>query len=108
MSSAVQFVDDPEKGCYEALIGDHIVGVMVYKRLGRRVVVRHTVVEPEYRGQGLGAQLVRAFLDDVRDRDDTLTNYCSFVVDFIACHPEYQGIVNIDRPGVTSPRGVAR
>jgi predicted GNAT family acetyltransferase len=66
------------------------------------------VIEPKFRGRGLGVQLVRSVLDDLRNRADTLTNYCSFVAGFIADNPEYRSIVGVDRPGVTAPRGITK
>jgi len=100
----MQITDNDSKDCYEGVIDDKIVGVVIYKRIGGRVVIRHTVIELEFRGKGLGAQLVRAVLDDLRKRGDKLTNYCGFVADFIADNPEYQSVVDADHPGVTAPR----
>jgi predicted GNAT family acetyltransferase len=100
----MEVTDNDGTDCYEGRIDDQVVGVVVYKRIGGRVVIRHTVIEPEFRGKGLGAQLVRAVLDDLCERGDKLTNYCGFVADFIADNPEYQSIVDADRPGVTAPR----
>jgi uncharacterized protein len=100
----MQIRNHDDKNCYEGRIDDKVVGVVVYKRIGGRVVIRHTVIEPEFRGSGLGTQLVRTVLDDLRDRGDKLTNYCGFVADFIAEHPEYHSVVDPERPGVTPPR----
>jgi uncharacterized protein len=102
--SIIEVVDNDGKGCYEGRIDNRVIGVVVYKRIGARVVIRHTVIEPQFRGKGLGAQLVRAVLDDLRERGDKLTNYCGFVADFIADNPEYQSIVDADRPGMAAPR----
>jgi hypothetical protein len=99
----MQISNNDGKNCYEGVIEDQVVGVVVYKRIGGRVVIRHTVIEPEFRGKGLGAQLVRMVLDDLRERGDKLTNYCGFVADFIADNPEYQSLVDAERPGVTAP-----
>jgi predicted GNAT family acetyltransferase len=104
VSSVMQITNNDSNNCYEGVIDDQVVGVVVYKRIGGRVVIRHTVIEPEFRGKGLGAQLVRTVLDDLRKRGDKLTNYCGFVADFIADNPEYQSVVDADRPGLTAPR----
>jgi predicted GNAT family acetyltransferase len=100
----MQITNNDGKNCYEGVIDDQVVGVVVYKRIGDRVVIGHTAIEPEFRGKGLGAQLVRTVLDDLRERGDKLTNYCGFVADFIADNPEYQSVVDADHPGVTAPR----
>lgn len=104
MSSIMHIANNDSRNCYEGVIDDEVVGVVVYKRVGGRVVIRHTVIEPQFRGKGLGAQLVRTVLDDLRERGAKLTNYCGFVADFIADNPEYQCVVDAERPGVTAPR----
>ncbi|MGY4649716.1 GNAT family N-acetyltransferase [Mycobacterium sp. URHB0021] len=103
MTSIMQIVNNKGKGCYEGRIGDKVVGVVVYKRIGGRVVIRHTLIEPEYRGSGLGNELVRKVLDDLAEHGDKVANYCGFGAKFIADNPEYQRVVDSDRPSVTAP-----
>jgi predicted GNAT family acetyltransferase len=100
----MQITKNNDNSSYEGIIEDQVVGVILYKRIGGRVVIRHTVIEPQFRGRGLGAQLVRSVLDDLRKQGDKVTNYCGFVADFIVENPEYQSVVDADRPGVTGPR----
>ena len=40
----------------EAVIDDQVVGMVVYKRDGNRLVIRHTMVEPGLRGDGVGTK----------------------------------------------------
>ena len=96
--------DNRNDSCYEAIVDDQVVGMVVYKRDGNRLVIRHTMVEPGLRGDGVGTNMVRAVLDDVRERGEKLTNYCGFVADFLSDHADYQDLVDTDRPGVTLPR----
>jgi len=91
--------DNAEAQCYDALIGDQVVGTIVYERSGRRLVFSHTIVEPEFRGRGIGTVLVTKALDDVRAKDMTLTNYCEFVAAFIAAHPDYADLIDAEHPG---------
>jgi predicted GNAT family acetyltransferase len=91
--------DNTESQSYDALIGDQVVGAIVYERSGRRLVFSHTIVEPEFRRRGIGTMLVTKALDDVRARDMTLTNYCEFVADFIAAHPGYADLIDAEHPG---------
>ena len=39
--------DNAESQCYDALIGDEVVGTIVYEQAGPRIVFMHTIVEPE-------------------------------------------------------------
>ena len=68
--------DNAESRTYDALIGDQVVGTIVYERSGSRLVFRHTIVEPAFRGRGIGTALVTKALDDVRAKGRTLTVYC--------------------------------
>ncbi|WP_432845286.1 GNAT family N-acetyltransferase [Amycolatopsis sp. CA-161197] len=90
-----------ENGSYEAVVDGQVVGMIVYHtpRGDQRVTLSHTIVEPEYRGRGIATRLVKYALDDLLARDLKLTNYCTFVADYIADHPEYKGLVDGRFPG---------
>lgn len=49
--------------CFAALDGDVVAGAILVGYDGRRAYIYHTAVRPEYRGQGLGGQLVEAALE---------------------------------------------
>jgi predicted GNAT family acetyltransferase len=96
--------DNRESLCYDALVGGEVVGTIVYERAGSRLVFRHTIVEPEFRGRGIATTLARTALDDVRAQGLTLTNYCGFVAEVIAAHPEYADLIDPGHPGLPRPR----
>jgi len=91
--------DNAESQTFDALIGDQVVGTIVYERSGSRLVFRHTIVEPAFRGRGIGTILVTRALDDVRARGMTLSVYCEFVANFIAAHPGYADLIDAEHPG---------
>ena len=93
-----------DAGSYDAVIDEHVVGMVVYERKGDRVVVRHTIVEPGHRGQGIATTLVRATLDDLAANGLSLTNYCGFITGFIAVHPEYAHLLDEQHPGMADSR----
>lgn len=53
----------------------------------------HTVIDPEFRDQGLSKPLIQAALDDTRAAGDKVRPLCSAVAGFIEKHPEYQDLV---------------
>jgi predicted GNAT family acetyltransferase len=53
----------------------------------------HTEIEPAFDGRGLGGQLARAALDDVRRRGVRAVARCPFIAGYIERHPEYQDLV---------------
>jgi predicted GNAT family acetyltransferase len=96
--------DNAESLCYDALVGDEVIGTLVYQRSGPRIVFLHTIVEPEFRGRGVGSTLVREALDDVRAKGLTLSNYCGFVAEFVTAHPGYADLIDAEHPGLARPR----
>lgn len=86
---------------YEAVIDGEVVGMIVYHipRGDQRVTLSHTIVKPEYRGRGVATRLVKYTLDELRARDQKLTNYCTFVADYIADHPSYKELIDGRFPG---------
>ena len=57
------------------------------------MVFPHTVIEPSMRNRGLGAELVRGALDDVRARSGTVVAQCWYVAEFIDQHTEYADLL---------------
>jgi uncharacterized protein len=101
MNASITVRDNTESRSYDAVLGDRVVGLIPYERRGNRAIFQHTVVEPEFRGQGIATTLVRAALDDLMANGNSLTNYCGFITDFIARHPDYARVLdtgNPDRP----------
>ncbi|HEY8526313.1 MAG TPA: GNAT family N-acetyltransferase [Acidimicrobiales bacterium] len=84
---------NPERSRYELVVDGQVVGVADYQRRDGAWVFPHTEIARERRGQGLGAELVRGALDDVRRAGGTVVPRCWYVADFIAAHPEYQDLL---------------
>ena len=51
---------------YELVLDGRVVGVADYREIGDHLVFPHTEIERPLRGQGLGDQLIKGALDDVR------------------------------------------
>jgi uncharacterized protein len=85
--------DAPQDGRYEIRDGDRLLGVAAYERRGGEVVFTHTEVDGDEEHSGLGSTLVRAALDDVRGKGETVVPRCSFVRGWIERHPEYRDLV---------------
>jgi uncharacterized protein len=85
--------DNPEETRYEIVIDDDVAGFVVYRRMGEAVALVHTEVEPALEGEGVGSELVRATLDDLRTRGERIRPVCPFVSAYIDRHPEYRDLV---------------
>ena len=89
----IQIADNPAASRYEARLGDQVAAYSEYILRPGRLVFTHTIVEPELEGRGIGSQLVREELDDVRRRGLKVTPLCPFVRAYIRRHPEYHDLV---------------
>ena len=101
MNPEMNVLKNGDTGSYEAVVDGEVVGMVVYytPRGDQRVTLSHTVVEPEYRGRGIASRLVKHALDDIRAHDQKVSNYCPFVANYIADHPEYKDLVDSRFPG---------
>ncbi len=86
---ATEVRDNPQRNRYELVVDGEVVGVADYDGEGDVLVFPHTEIEPARRGSGLGAELVRGALDDVRRRGRRVVPSCWYVAQFIDEHPEY-------------------
>jgi predicted GNAT family acetyltransferase len=80
---------------YEAHLGEErvLAGLLDY-RLGREfIVLVHTEVLEGFEGQGIGSQLVRAVLEDLREREIAVVPKCPFVVAWLQKHPEQHDVL---------------
>ena len=85
--------DNPEQRRYEASIGSTVAGFTDYHVQPGLVTVLHTEIDPAFEGRGLGSELVRRMLDDIRRRDARVLAVCPFVQAFLRRHPEYADLV---------------
>lgn len=86
-------IDNPEASRYEISVDGTRAGFARYRLAPDVVTFTHTEIDPGVEHRGLGTQLVREALDDVRARGLAARPVCPFVVDFIARNPEYADLV---------------
>jgi predicted GNAT family acetyltransferase len=83
-----------ERSRYELVEDGVVVGVADYSRRDGTWVFPHTEIVPTHRGRGLGAELVRGALDDVREAGGKVVPRCWYVAEFIDAHPDYRDMVS--------------
>ena len=75
---------------YEIHVDGKLAGFLEYRDVSGVLAFVHTEVDDAYAGQGLGGELARFALDDVKARDVKISPLCSFVAKYIDKHPEYR------------------
>jgi predicted GNAT family acetyltransferase len=56
------------------------------------IILDHTFVSPELRGQNIGAQLVKRVVDYARENDKKIVPQCWFAADEFKAHKEYEDV----------------
>ncbi len=83
-----------DRGYYTLDLHGETVAMATFQDLGDgTTVVPHTEVLSSRRGQGIGALLVGAVLDDLRSRQQHVVPRCWYVAQFIDEHPDYLDLV---------------
>ncbi len=94
-SDVVVVRDDPDNKRYVVEVDGELAGFADYRIRGDRQSFVHTEVFPEFGGRGLGSQLARGALDDVRSLGRVIAPHCPFIAAYIKRHPEYNEFVDL-------------
>lgn len=78
---------------FELFVDGEAGGHADYRERDGAVVVLHSEVDPRLRGRGLGDELARRTLDQLRERGVKVVPACPFFARFVDRHPEYQDLV---------------
>ncbi len=84
-----EVVDVPEQQRYEIREGGELLGFAAYQKADRLIVFTHTEIEPKSEGKGVGGDLVRGALDDVRRQGLPVLPVCPFVQAWMGRHADY-------------------
>lgn len=84
--------DNPSLNRYE-ISADGKTAFSEYKLSGGTITFMHTEVPPEFRGKGIGSQLVRGELEAARARRLKVIARCPFVSRYIQEHAEFQDLL---------------
>jgi predicted GNAT family acetyltransferase len=87
---------DDERRYVLLLDGEH-AGELVFRDRGGGVLAfLHTEVDPAKQQRGLGSALVRAALEDARERGLRIVAVCPFVEAYVRNHSEYADLAVAD------------
>ena len=89
-----------EKKRYEVLLNGEVVGFAEFRRIGDAIMLPHTEVNEGHEGEGLGSQLAKFALDDVKASGKLVIPMCPFIAAYIRRHPEYVDLIHPQQRGV--------
>ena len=87
-----EVVDNRAHHRYELTVDGH-VATTYYKIADDVITFIHTEVPPELGGRGIGSQLVKGALDQVRAEGLKVVAQCPFVTAYIDKHPDYADLL---------------
>jgi uncharacterized protein len=90
-------VDNTGAGRFELRVGDDVAGFAEYQHTGDALAFTHTVVEPQYEGQGIGSALARGALEAAREQGLSVLPHCPFIRGWIQKHPDHVELVPSER-----------
>ena len=86
-------VHNPAESRYEIHVDGTVAGFTQYRPTPGVIDFVHTEIDDAYEGQGLGGQLARGALDDVRANGHKVIATCPFIKGWIAKHDDYQDLL---------------
>jgi hypothetical protein len=81
---------------YDVELNGTPAGLIRFTRDDDVITMVHTEIDPQFEGQGVGGELVKRALDDVRARGERVIPLCPFVSAYIDNHAEYADLVSDD------------
>jgi uncharacterized protein len=82
-----------EEQRYDVTVEGERAGLIAFRVSDGVVTMLHTEVDDAVEGHGVGSELVKGALDDVRERGEKVNPVCPFVAAYIRRHPEYGDLV---------------
>ena len=93
--NGLQVVDNEPASRFEVR-ADGEVAELIYRRVGKRLVLVHTGVPDALGGRGIGGQLVQAAVDEAAASGMTIVPLCPYARAWLERHPDQAGLVSID------------
>lgn len=91
--SDLEVVDDPARRRFELLVDGETGGLAEYRVRDGLVIITHSEVDTRFRGRGLGDELARRTLDQLRARGATVVPACPFFAHYVTQHHDWDDIL---------------
>ncbi|MFV0280308.1 MAG: GNAT family N-acetyltransferase [Rhodoblastus sp.] len=84
-----EVVDNAARNRFELAV-DGEIAILEYRITGDTIAFTHTETPEAMQGQGIASRLVHDALTNAKARGLKIAPRCSFVVDYVARHPEFK------------------
>ena len=85
---------DGKNGVFELMDEQNkAVGELTFILKEEQMIINHTGVNPDLRGQGLSEKLVLEAVDYARKNKLKIIPFCSYVSVYVGKHPEVQDVI---------------
>ncbi len=88
-----RIVHDPRARRFKLIINGIEASHVIYKVQENTIIIISTYTQPQYRGRGLAAHLMRAILSFAKERGLNIKPVCNYAVRFFKKHPEYKHLI---------------
>ena len=85
--------NNQSKNQFEATLDGKTALIRYRKEADGTLDLFHTEVPDEFEGKGVGSQLVKDALEQIKADDLKINPSCPFIAAYIKRHPEYQDLV---------------
>lgn len=93
MEKRYQLIHNAAQNRYEFRL-DGGIAYVEYEPAGNGIYrLTHTIVPPEFEGQGIGRELVESTLEALREQGVRIIPQCTFIVRYIQRHPEWESLL---------------
>ncbi|WP_309573250.1 GNAT family N-acetyltransferase [Deinococcus sp.] len=100
MTQTATVSDNEARHRYEITVDGHVAGYAEYQDVAGARMMPHTEITEGHEGEGLGSQLVKFALDDIRAKGLQVVPMCPFVASYMREHREYTDLVQPGQRGV--------
>lgn len=93
MTEDYELINNESKHQYEFHLEGYTPKIEYIINNNSEIFLTHTEVHPALGGRGIGTQLVKKVLEDIKNKELKLVPLCPFVAAYIKRHPEWISIV---------------
>ena len=93
MEKRHSLIHNEERHRYEFRLDGGVAYVEYEPAANSRYRLTHTIVPPQFEGQGIGRELVESTLEALREQGVRIIPECTFIIRYIQRHPEWEPLL---------------